>query len=443
MHSQDIARALGQSCPSNFEITRVVLNSRLVKPGDLFVAISGNHSDGHHFIKQAVQSGASAILCSHAQPNIPVMQWVVSDPCAALTTLAAQHRAQQTCKVVAVTGSNGKTTVKEMIAAILPKESFATPGNFNNHLGVPISLIQLKPQHRYAVFELGANHVGEIAHTVGLVQPCVTLINNIAPAHLSGFGSISGVVQAKGEIYQGLLPHGTAVINDDDVYAHAWDSILVDKKIVRFSLHNPTSVHAIDLRWTDDHLAGFTLVMPLGQAQIQLKVPGIHMVSNALAAAACAYALGLSLRDIVHGLQNFGGVSGRMTFLPGKNNSIIIDDTYNANLNSVLAAVDVLSHMSGKRCLILGDMGELGSAAIEHHQLVGATAREKGIECLFSCGTHSAESSKAFGAAGRHYVGQQELVDAFSAQLDQNTTVLIKGSRSAAMEKIVQQLIKE
>lgn len=437
----EIASLLHLSCAQDAVITGICIDSRKVMPGQLFIAIQGERFDGHQFIHDAVTRGAAAILCHHATAGVLIPQLIVSDTLQALASIAAQHRRRLNCAVIALTGSNGKTTVKEMIASILPKPSFATPGNFNNHIGAPLSVLQLQSMHQHAVFELGANHRGEIAHTVAVVQPQVTLINNIAPAHIDGFGSIDGVAHAKGEIHQGLAAGGTAVINDDDAYAHFWDSMLINKKIVRFSAKHSADVYARHVTYNADGCAAFTLVVPEGEAQVQLSVPGAHNVSNALAAAACTRAIGIVLSDIVAGLCRFSGVAGRMTFLPGKKNALIIDDTYNANLRSVLTALDVLALKQGQRIFVFGDMGELGAWSEQHHQEVGVAAREHGIDSLMTCGKYSESTTKVFGAGGEHYPDQETLVQALLKKLNSQTTVLVKGSRSSAMENIVRELI--
>jgi len=437
----EIAKLLNISCEKDVLLTGVSIDSRKIEPNNLFVAIRGERFDGHDFIHEAVANGAAAVLCSKPIVNIEVMQLVVKDPVEAIALLATEYRSKLNCKVIALTGSNGKTTVKEMIASILPKPSFATPGNLNNHIGVPLSVFQLKANHNFAVFELGANHKGEIAHTVAIVKPDVTLINNIAPAHIGEFGSIDNVASAKGEIHQGLGDHGIAVINDDDAYAHHWDKYLANKKVLHFSASHKADVYAKNITFNANGCGEFTLVMPAGEVNIKLQVAGIHNVSNAVAAATCTYALGISLAEIANGLQQFSGVPGRMTFLLGKNNAVVIDDTYNANLRSSLSAIDVLSNRAGRRIFVFGDMGELGNWSEEHHQNVGIAAREQGIDVLLTCGLLSESTSRAFGSHAKHYLRQEDLVADLLKQLDKNTTVLVKGSRSSKMEKIVHQLV--
>lgn len=437
-----IATVLGcQPCGQEQEISGVCIDSRALAPGNLFVAIRGERFDGHDFIADAVTNGAAAILCERAWEGLAVPQFVVPNTLDALAKLACYHRQSMNCPVIALTGSNGKTSVKEMVAAILPQPSHATAGNRNNHIGVPLSVLALQPNHRYAVFELGANHVGEIAHTVAIAKPQVALINNIAPAHIEGFGSIDGVARAKGEIYQGLAPQGTAVVNDDDDYAHFWDEQLTDKKVLRFSLNKSADVYAKQISFDEQGRGRFTLVMCQQEIAVELKVAGEHTIRNALAAAACCYALGISKADIAQGLNQFRGVAGRMTYLEGKNHSVVIDDTYNANLRSVLTAVDVLAKRQGRRILVLGDLGELGSWTQAHHEEIGRAAQACGIDLLLTCGKNSQYTSQAFGKAAKHFRSQDELATELLPQLDKGTTVLVKGSRSAAMEKIVHRLV--
>lgn len=422
-------------------ITEITIDSRQVKAGSLFIALKGRHFDGHAFIDEAILKGAAAILCERKPIKATIPHLLVPDSLLALGSIAKYYRQKMKGPVIAVTGSNGKTTVKSMLASIFPQPAYATQGNLNNHIGAPLSLLQLKPEHRYAVLELGANHIGEIAYTASLVQPDVALINNIGPAHIGEFGSIDAIAQAKGEIYQSLSAGGIAIVNKDDKYAHFWDNIIKDKIVWFFSQKEKAQVYAENIHFNAQQCPSFTLCLPHSSVSIQLKIPGIHSISNALAAAAAAAAVGITTETIAQGLNSFQGVTGRMTYLPGKNNSLIIDDTYNANLESVLAAIDVLAQQPGYRVLVLGDLGELGSWTQSHHEEIGHRASELGIEAVFTCGEHSQFTSLAFGAAAKHYINQEKLARDLLTNLSKGTTVLVKGSRSAAMEKIVHQLV--
>lgn len=442
MNLREIAASLDLTVSHDVMITGVSMDTRTLEPGHLFVALRGTRVDGQAFIPEAIQRGASAVLCSECVPECGVPQLVYPDLEQALGLMATAYRSSLSCSVIALTGSNGKTTVKEMLASILPKPSFATPGNWNNHLGVPLSIMQLNATHRYAVLELGANHAGEIAYTSAMVKPHVTLINNISGAHIEGFGSIEGIAKAKGEIHQNLLPDGTAVINADDAYAHYWDDVLADKKILRFSAtHHDVDIYATDIELNHADGPKFMLVTPTGTVKIALNVPGMHHVLNALAAAACAYALGISNAQIADGLMHFKGVPGRLTSRLGQQGAMILDDTYNANLSSVLAGIHVLAARTGKRVLVLGDMGELGEHSAAYHQEAGEVARTEGLDKLFTCGTHSQMATHAFGEQGQHFETQEALLEALLPLLDTTTTVLVKGSRSSAMENVVNQLV--
>lgn len=355
---KDIARWLDLSAPKDREITGVSIDTRTLVPGNLFVAFEGKKVDGHAFIDDAIQKGAAAILCVNPQEQLEVPVLVYPDLEKALARIALAYRDTLSCRVVALTGSNGKTTVKEMLKSILGEKAFATPGNWNNQLGAPLSILQLKPSHEYAVLELGANHQGEIAYTVAIVKPHVALINNIGTAHIEGFGSVEGIARGKGEIYAGLLPGGTAVVNEDDTYAHFWDDLIQGKNCLRFSSQNQNAdVYATAIDLSSPTGAQFELVTDSESAWVQLSVPGKHHVQNALAAASCGKALGLDIQSIAKGLAEFTGVAGRLTPKSTPQGALILDDTYNANLNSVLTGIDVLATYRGARILVLGDMG--------------------------------------------------------------------------------------
>ncbi|MDF1645946.1 MAG: UDP-N-acetylmuramoyl-tripeptide--D-alanyl-D-alanine ligase [Legionellaceae bacterium] len=439
---KQIAGWLNLPLPNEVEITGVSIDTRTLKPGHLFVALQGTQSDGHTFIPEAINQGAAAILCVQPQQALSVPVLIYPDAEKALALMATAHRAQLDCQVVALTGSNGKTTVKEMLAAILPEATFATPGNWNNHLGVPLSVLQVNDSHQYAVFELGANHVGEIAYTTAIVKPHVALVNNIGTAHIEGFGSVEGIARGKGEIYQGLSQGGIAVINADDKYAHFWDNSLVDKQILRFSATDAgADIYAADIKVAHaTEGVSFRLVRGADACDVTLQVPGMHHVYNALAAASCAVALGLELDEIARGLVRFSGVSGRLTPQKTSMGAMVLDDTYNANLNSVLAGIDVLASYPGKRILVLGDMGELGEYTQAHHEAVAEAAKQAGIDVLLTCGVASEAAAKTFGDPAQHFGSQAALLEILKSELDAKTTVLVKGSRSSAMEQVVEAL---
>ncbi len=438
----DIAKWLDLPLPVDVVITGVSIDTRTLAPGNLFVAFEGEQVDGHDFIPDAIKRGAAAILCVRPQDALDVPVLLYPDLEKALALIASAYRDTLSCQVVALTGSNGKTTVKEMLKAILGAEAFATHGNLNNHLGVPLSILQLTPAHKYAVLELGANHIGEIAYTVAIAKPHVALVNNIGTAHIEGFGSVEGIARGKGEIYTGLSPGGTAVINDDDAYAHFWDDLLQEKHCVRFSSQSKNAdVYAETIDLSRRAGVSFELVSGAERALVELSVPGGHHVQNALAAASCAQALGLDIPSIAEGLARFTGVSGRLTPKSTPQGALILDDTYNANLNSVLTGIAVLATYEGARILVLGDMGELGDYAKAHHHAVGEAARRQGIDLLLTCGDVSREATEAFGDSAQHFDNQQALIEMLKPKLDTKTTILVKGSRSSAMEQVVQGLL--
>ncbi|MCC5792433.1 MAG: UDP-N-acetylmuramoyl-tripeptide--D-alanyl-D-alanine ligase [Legionellaceae bacterium] len=438
----DLSTWLAHPPCSEQAIHRFQINSQQIQAGDVFIALPGEHTDGHHYIAHAASQGAIAIICERPQAKLNIPQFVVPETAKALGFIARQHRKRLHCPVIALTGSNGKTSVKEMIAACLPAPFLATSGNLNNHLGVPLMVLRLNRQHRFAVFECGANHAGEIAYTAAICQPDIALINNIAPAHIEGFGSIEGVARAKGEIYSSLAANKIAIVNDDDHYAHFWDAQLLDKQVLRFSRNHPADISAHHIQYDSKACASFQLRFPDQQNwQLQLRVPGAHMVANACAAASCLWAAGIDGSAIVEGLAHFQGVPGRQTLVNGLHGACIIDDSYNANLHSVLAGIAVLRHYGGQRILVLGDMGELGSHSLSHHQEVGTAAKTAGIDHLLTIGENSHAATQAFGAGAWHFTDKKSLLSQLRALITAETTVLVKGSRSAAMETIVAPLL--
>jgi len=339
--------------------------------------------------------------------------------------------------LVAITGSNGKTTTKEMIAAILSRagKALATRGNLNNDIGVPLTLMRLDASYRHGVIEMGANHPGEIAYLVNITRPQVAVITNAGSAHLEGFGSIEGVARAKGEIYGALEADGVAVINADDAYADLWRALAAKCRVFSFGIDKPADVSA---KWQGDvHGSHLHLHTPVGDAELNLALPGRHNVMNALAATAAALAMGVSLDGVVKGLEGLAPVGGRLQIREGINGATIIDDSYNANPVSLRAGIDVLAACQGRRYLALGDMGELGADAEQLHAEAGTYARQAGIDGVYATGPLSKGAVEAFGTGGHHFAEQQQLIAALKTELDSGVTVLVKGSRSSRMERVV------
>lgn len=440
MRLSELANWLNVPCTRDVDVQGVSIDTRHLLPHQIFVAFPGEKVDGHDFAAQAVEKGAAAIMVNRYLPELNIPQLLVNDSFEALTRLAHCYRQRLTCKVLALTGSNGKTSVKEMLSNILPQPSFASKGNFNNHLGVPINILNVPEDCQYAVFELGANQKGDIAYTAGMVKPDVALINNIGPAHLGGFGSIDGVANAKGEIYDALNSRGVAIVNDDDAYGHFWDKQLLDIQVLRYSSQRPADVWATDIVQFPEGCFRFQLHLSHQQYQIELRVPGRHQVQNALAAATMAFALNVPFEHIVQGLQQFRGVMGRLNVLVGQHQATVIDDTYNANLASVRAGIEVLAHRQGQKILVIGDLAELGEYVETQHMEIGKIAKQFGIDKLFAVGKSTPLSVAAFGDGGVHFTSQHELVQHLRKCLNKEVNVLVKGSRSSRMEDIVRQI---
>ncbi len=443
----EAARILGVPYTGGDVVVRgISIDSRTLKSGELFVALSGPHYDGHDFLAHARGRGAAACLVARTiDEDLPAL--VVPDTRSALGQLAAAWRTRFTLPVIAVTGSNGKTTVKEMLAAILGQkgDTLATQGNLNNDIGVPLTLFRLCRAQRYAVIELGANHPGEIAGLSALVRPDVVVITQAGEAHLEGFGSRRGVAEAKGEIFQGLAPGGIAVINADDEYAGLWQTLAGDHRQVRFGLTNAAQVRA---DWTPTAIGSRVhLYTPAGETALLLPLPGRHNVMNALAASAAAFALGCPLATIAAGLAGLKPVQGRLVVHEGPARSRLIDDTYNANPDSVHAALDVLATCRGERWLVLGDMNELGETAPALHAAVAAQARAAGVNRLFCLGELAAQACAAFGEGAACFTTQDVLVVALRTALASGAptavSVLVKGSRRMCLDRVVTALAVE
>ncbi|WP_404939255.1 UDP-N-acetylmuramoyl-tripeptide--D-alanyl-D-alanine ligase [Pseudomonas atacamensis] len=417
----------------------VSIDSRAIQPGQLFIALTGPRFDGHDYLNDVAGKGAVAALVEREVADSALPQLLVKDTRQALGQLGALNRAAFTQPVAAVTGSSGKTTVKEMLASILRTRGpvLATRGNLNNDLGVPLTLIELAPEHTSAVIELGASRLGEIAYTVGLTKPHVAILNNAGTAHVGEFGGPEKIVEAKGEIIEGLAADGIAVLNLDDKAFGIWKTRAAGRQVLTFALSNSeANFHASDLATDARGCPAFNLHTPEGSERVQLNLLGTHNVANALAAAAAAHALGVSLFGIATGLGAVQPVKGRTVAQLAKNGIRVIDDTYNANPTSMCAAVDILAGFSGRTVLVLGDIGELGDWAEQGHRDVGEYARGK-VSALYAVGPNMVHAVNAFGEQAQHFGTQAELIQALAAEQDTNTTILIKGSRSAAMENIV------
>lgn len=419
-------------------------DSRNIKAGQLFVAIKGENFDGNIFAAEAINKGAAAVMVSDvATTASPAL--VVHDTRLALGELAKYWRSKFSAPVIGVTGSNGKTTTKEMLTAILAAATgdinkvHATYGNLNNDIGLPLTLLKIKAQHQYVVAEMGMNHMGEIDYLTHIAKPNVAVINNANTAHIGELGSRENIARAKGEIFAGLQDGGIAVINADNDFADYWQTLNVGRKVVTFGLQQQADVAA-----SYQQQAGVSqvkLTTPNGQVSFELKVEGVHNISNALAASATAYALGISNADIAAGLQNFGGVYGRLERKAAANGAVLIDDTYNANPDSMKAAIDVLAKQVGEKLLVLGDMGELGADAKGMHAEIGAYARAAGLAKLYCLGDLSKEMVSAFGAGAQHFESPEAVAAAVLPQLNNNSTILVKGSRFMRMERVVSLLV--
>jgi UDP-N-acetylmuramoyl-tripeptide--D-alanyl-D-alanine ligase len=419
-------------------------DSRSINAGELFIALRGPRHDGHAFIGQAKDKGAAAAMVdTETLFALPLLR--VADTRSALGRLAGYWRRQFNPRIVAVTGSNGKTTVKEMVANILALQApvLATRGNFNNDIGVPLTLFNIGPEHRYAVIEMGANHPGEIAYLSALVRPEIAAITQCAPAHLEGFGSMAGVAEAKAEIFGGLSENGVAVINADDAYASFWRGRTTGLRQISFGLTHPADVTAVHIRIeAGSGGAAFRLVTAQGEVDVALALPGRHNVQNALAAAACTLGLDIPIGLIKAGLECTRGSKGRLQMKKGIAGACIIDDTYNANPVSLEAAMTLVAGRAGRRWLALGDMGELGEAAASLHWQAGERARELGFERLYALGRHCGSAVDGFGSGARLYTSVESMIGALRGELAQDVTLLVKGSRAMGMETVVNALIE-
>ncbi|MBN8463837.1 MAG: UDP-N-acetylmuramoyl-tripeptide--D-alanyl-D-alanine ligase [Dechloromonas sp.] len=442
-----IQRAVGGDlCGPDRAIAGVSTDTRTVAPGQLFVALRGERFDGHDFLEQAVAAGAGALLVTDGAripAGFPAL--VVADTRLALGRLAAAWRAGFEIPVIAVTGSNGKTTTKEMIAAILRRQYgdtvLATRGNLNNDIGLPLTLLGLAAGQRAAVIEMGMNQPGEIAYLTQIGAPTVAVVTNAQRAHLAGMGDMNQIAREKGSIFAGLGAGGVAVVNADDAYAGLWRRMAGRHPLLTFGIERAADVRAVVRQQGLTTL--LSLWTPVGEAELKLAVPGRHNARNALAAAAACLAAGIPLAAVVAGLEGFAGLKGRLQRRQGRAGAVVLDDTYNANPDSVRAGIDVLAATIGRKVLVLGDMGEIGEASGQYHDEIGGYAKSQGVDRLLAFGDASQQAVRNFGEGARHFCDIEKLIAAVNKQLDPETTVLVKGSRFMKMERVADAIVGE
>lgn len=444
-------------CVTSQPVSGVTTDSRAVEPGQLFVAIAGEHHDGHDHVRDAFARGARAALVARdvdGSTECPVI--VVENTVTALGRLAAAHRTRLAARVVAITGSNGKTTVKEMIAGILraefdanradaPTHVLVTTGNLNNEIGLPLTVLQLGERHRAAVFEMGAAKPRDIEYLADIASPTIGVVTNAGAAHLAGFGNEEIVAATKGEMFEALTAGNVAVVNHDDKYASFWNELAAPAEVFTFGLTNGSMFKAVDIREAEVGRArqlglAFTLLAPFGSLEIRLPMAGQHNVLNALAAVAAGHAAGASPDAMRDGLLGVSNVPGRLLSVIGVGGVTIYDDSYNANPVSVTAAIDFLADRSGETWLVLGDMAELGPTAPELHRQIGEYARESGISRLFGIGENAQMAVESFGASGTSYDDIHTLIDDLHADAHAGVTALVKGSRCMGLDRVVEAL---
>lgn len=424
------------------EFSSVSTDSRTVAAGDLFVALKGENFDGHDYIGSVAGGGAVAAMVSQTvKADLPLL--CVKDTQQALGRMGAHNRQLYRGPLVAITGSSGKTTAKNLVQSVLSQggETLATEGNYNNEIGVPLTLLRLTSDYDYAVVEMGAARAGDIRWLCELGRPSVALLLNAMSAHLEGFGSVDAVAQAKGEIFDDLGPDAFAIINADQPWADEWRSRAGQATVLDFAVEGPAAFTAADI--TARGVAGISFEMhtPAGQAHISLALPGKHNVANALAAAAVGYACGLSLAQIQSGLESAQAVAGRLSACEGVNGAVVIDDCYNANPGSVRAAIDTLASCEGRRTLVLGAMRELGPTSESLHREIGSYARDAQIDRLWGVGEELEPAVQAFGEAGRWFPDCAAAIEALTDEFGGEDTVLVKGSRGARMERVLNALL--
>lgn len=450
MRLGEAARAIGATAMgADASFAGVFTDSRQVAPGELFVALKGERFDGHDYVVEVLAKGAAGALVERAWAvthgaGLPLV--AVDDTRVALGKLAVDWRARFNIPVIGVTGSNGKTTVKEMIAAILAAEygedrRLATVGNLNNDIGLPLTLLRLRATHRAAVIELGMNHPGETASLAAICRPSVALINNAQREHQEFMKSVGAVAEEHGAVIAALPADGAAIINADDEFADYWRRLAGSRCVCDFGLDQPAAVTA-GVTFDGDGMR-LDLATPAGRTPVLLAAIGLHNVRNAIAAAAAAIVAGAGIAAVRSGLESFRPVKGRLQRKPAVLGTTVIDDTYNANPDSVRAAIDVLASFPGRRILVLGDMGEVGEKAGQFHDEIGGYANSMGLERLLAVGEYTPAAVHNFGTGASHFGRVEDLIVALRPELGAGVTVLVKGSRFMRMERVVDAIVGE
>lgn len=426
-------------------IKQICIDTRKLTPGDLFIAIKGERFDGHDFLEEAVKKGAAAVIVEKKHATLPIPQLVVNDTIQALGTLAHAWRKQFNCKVIALTGSCGKTSTKTILANVLSQcgHTLSTEGTLNNAIGVPLTLLRLEASHDFAVIELGTNHFGEIEYIAKMTEAEIAFITNIGPVHLEGFGTLEGIAKEKTAIYSALPSQGIAIFNHDDPFYAQFASLKPQLQAFTFGIKQTSDVMARDIHLNEQGQAQFTLHYGESHCHIQLPLLGEHNVINALAAACVAFSLKLPLEKVKLGLETATAAQKRMNLYTLKKQIKLIDDSYNANPSAFKAAIDFLGQQAGQKILVVGDMGELGEKAAEFHQEIGHYAKQKGIDILCATGKLSCYTAEAFGQSAKFFPVKADLITFLKNQLQSNQAILVKGSRSAKMEEVVEALVQE
>jgi len=437
----DVARwTNGRLHGADARVEGVAIDSRHAMAGALFVALKGERHDAHDFAADAKKNGAAALLVDR-ELAIDLPQVVVDDTLFALGELARAVRARSGARVIGITGSNGKTTVKTLLASILSRHgrTHVNAGNFNNEIGLPLTLLAMPADTEYAVLEMGAGKPGDIAYLARIAQPDAALVNNVAAAHLERMGSLQGVAETKGAIYRALPVDGLAVINGDDVFADYFAVLARGRRILNYGLLRNAQIGAT-VEAGAESSGRFRLLTPTSGVEIELPLRGRHNIANALAASALAIGLGVPLATVKAGLENAPAVPGRLARIAHASGATLVDDSYNANPGSFAAAIAALASETGERVLVMGDMAELGVDTQRLHADVGALAKRSGIERFYAVGRHAQAASDAFGANARHFADQSALIEALRGELRGGVTLLVKGSRSSAMDRVVRAL---